>query len=153
MVRNQEQKERAQDQRLQRKYGITIADRRERERQQNHQCKLCGGPLDPPCVDHFHFKIEVNRATAGDVHPSTCLKWKACGYDEMGNIKCAQYSRTKAHAILIVRHIMMPDSIRGLLCRHCNRALGMLERFFDAARHPERVESALDYLRARLKNS
>jgi hypothetical protein len=153
-ARTGEEKERAQDLRLQRKYGITLADRTKRAEQQNYRCKVCGGPLDAhgyPCVDHFHFKIIVVRVS-DPLILATGLKWRADAYNEQGSVICNKYEHTKTNARTAVKRAMMPWSIRGILCGKCNYGLGCVERFFDAAAHPENLLPAIEYLRARLTN-
>jgi hypothetical protein len=142
-TRTAEQKKKDQDKRLQKKYGITLANRDERVRQQGSKCKICCGPLDPPCVDHFHFRVVATRAPRGG--------WFAVALDENGNMMNLGWAKAKATAIADAKRATMPWAIRGILCRHCNRALGMLERWFDAARHPDHVLPSLEYLRNRLK--
>jgi 5-methylcytosine-specific restriction endonuclease McrA len=148
------QKKQAQDKRLQKTYGITLADRDERIHQQNGQCKICGGALDaygPPNVDHFHFKVRTYRCP-----PSTPLnpsaKWFSQAYDETGRVMCTSYpAKTKEQAIKNATQRALPQSVRGLLCFKCNKGLGYIERFFNAAAHPDHLLPVIDYLRARLK--
>ena len=147
--RTDEQKKQAQDKRLQKEFGITLVERQVMERAQDFKCKLCDGPLDPPCVDHFHFKIKAFRHAGSDML-AMGLKWGAEVYDEKGRVMFFKHARTQAAAVADVRRAAMPWSIRGILCRHCNRALGVLERWFDAARTPDRVLPSLEYLRKRL---
>ena len=146
-----EAKLRAQDKRLQKKYGITLADRNERIRQQDNKCKICDGPLDAyghPNVDHFHFRVKAFR------HTSVLLdgaKWYAQAYNERGQVVCVMHAKTKAKALADVKKMMMPWAVRGMLCFKCNKGLGYIERFFDAAAHPENLLPVIEYLRARLK--
>lgn len=151
-ARTDAQKERDKDKRLQSEYHITLADRDERARQQNNQCKICHGPLEPPCVDHFHFSVKTFRHSDAGM-AAIGMKWYAQAYDEFGRVICVMSAKTQTAAAGDVKAKMMPWAIRGLLCRHCNRAMGMLERWFDAARHPDNVLPTLDYLRARLQNT
>ncbi len=148
-----EQKDRAKDLNLQRKYGITLALQNEMRQKQNNRCKTCGTEFtaeNPPCTDHFHFFIDAHRA---DITLMTVmnLKWYAQGYDELRRVICVKYADTKAHAIADVRKELMPWAIRALLCRRCNRGLGYVERYFDATRHPERLNSVRDYLQSRIQ--
>ena len=66
MVRSEAEKTRATDKRIQRKYGITLADRERQRAEQNGKCKICGGPLvpGPKRGEHqlCHFML-VNRTT------------------------------------------------------------------------------------------
>jgi hypothetical protein len=151
-ARTAAEKDRAKDLGLQRKYGITLAEREHRAAQQNNLCKICGGPLDAhgyPCVDHFHFKIQTVRETAEGLR-NAGLKWCATAYDEKGEIVGWRHAKTKTLARASIKQIMMPWSIRGILCGKCNYGLGMVERFFDAAAHPENLLPVIEYLRNRL---
>ena len=146
-----EAKDRAKDKRLQSKYGITLVERDARVSAQNHLCKICGGPLDAhghPCVDHFHFKIKTSRET-DDGLQNAGLKWCATAFDELGNVLGMRHAKTKLLAHATLKQIMMPWSVRGILCGKCNYGLGCIERFFDAAAHPENLFPVIDYLRAR----
>ena len=139
-----EERERAKDKRIQSKFGITLADRNRRAEEQGHKCKICGGPLDaygPPNIDHFHFYVKAARCPDG---------WEAQSFDERRQVVYSRRAKTKAAAIECVKRDTMPWSIRGLLCFKCNRGLGSIERFFDAARTPENLLSVIAYLRARL---
>lgn len=150
-----EARDRAKDKRLQRKYGITLAERNERERNQEGKCKVCGGPLNAfgPCaVDHFHFRVRAFRNQEPALL-SLKLKWHAQGYNELGQVILVKHAWTKAQAIADVKQEMLPWSVRGLLCFKCNYGIGCVERFFDAAAHPENLFPVVDYLRERLKSS
>jgi recombination endonuclease VII len=150
-----EERNRAKDTRLRNKYGISLAERELRARQQNNLCKVCGGPLDAhgyPCVDHFHFRVIAFRHTDKGM-PAIGLKWYAQGYSELHQVLCVKHAKTKAAAIAAVKTEMMPGSVRGILCGKCNYGLGMVERFFDAAAHPENLLPVIEYLQARLKKS
>lgn len=148
-----EERDRAKDSRLRSKFGITLAQRNEIAAEQNDLCKVCGGPLDAhghPCLDHFHFKIKTFR---NDGMMASTEKWYGQAYDERGNTLCGRFANTKVAAHKETKQAMMSWSIRGLLCGKCNYGLGCVERFFDAAAHPENLLPVIEYLRARLKNS
>lgn len=150
-ARTDAEKERAKDLRLQRTYGITLARRNEIAIEQNHRCKMCGGPLDafgPANVDHFHFRTTCVR------HLNTVLNiyegWCAVGYDEENRPICIRHASTQKAALAEVRQVMLPWAVRGLLCAKCNRGSGMTERFFDAAREPDRLQMVIAYYKLRL---
>ena len=150
-----EERNRTKDKRIQHKFGITLADRDTRAIEQNNKCKICGGPLDaygPPNIDHFHFFVAAFRHTDKGF-PAINLKWYAQGYDELRRVICVKHAKTKAAAIADVKRELMPWSIRALLCFKCNRGLGSIEKFFDAARHPEHLNPVRDYLQARINKA
>ena len=145
-----EARDRAKDKRLQSKYGITLARQNEIRAEQNNQCKTCKVDFtaeNPPCTDHFHFKV--------DAHKFGKHKWHAYSMDERGPVSAISSGihSTKAAAVAEMKRIMAPRSVRGLLCRKCNRGLGYIERFFNAARRPENLLPVIEYLSARLKKS
>jgi hypothetical protein len=78
------------------------------------------------------------------------LKWKANAHDERGRIILVKYARTQAQARKDVKSEMMSWSVRGILCGKCNYGLGCVERFFDAAAHPENLLPVIEYLKNRL---
>lgn len=155
MVLSQIEKDRAKDKRLQRKFRITLERHNEIARKQDNKCKICGGDLfayGSPAVDHFHFKVSAHRISDGDVGFESTDKWKAQGFTERGCIFVTRYAKTKTAAITIVKKIMMPWSVRGLLCVKCNRGVGCVEKLFNASRYPENLLPVIEYLKARLKS-
>lgn len=145
-ARTAAQKDRASNLRLQSKYGITLADRCAREAEQDGKCAICEGPLDPPCVDHFHYPVIALKLP----EPAGEKKWSAQSLDEAENCVFVRFGMTKSGAITAVREATAAWSIRGILCRRCNRGLGYVERWFNAARHPEILQAIHLYLAVRL---
>jgi hypothetical protein len=78
-------------------------------------------------------------------------KWIASGFDEQNRVYITRSAETKAAALAEVKKVMMPWSIRALLCWKCNRGLGFVEKFFDATRHPDNLLPIIAYLKRRLK--
>jgi hypothetical protein len=71
-------------------------------------------------------------------------------FDEQHREIFTKYAKTKAAAIRSVKQDALPWAVRGLLCRRCNRGLGYIERFFNAAAYPENLLPVIEYLKSRL---
>src|SRR5665213_342023 len=153
MARSKKTAAEQKDIRLRKKFGIDLAEHDRRRAEQNDKCGICGGPLDaygPPCVDHYHFHVEVSRH---DPTPQDATKWCAEAYNELGKTMAICHSITRKQAIADAKRYAMPKSVRGLLCFKCSRALDYVERFFGAARNPDILNNVANYLRARLNNA
>lgn len=150
-ARTDAQKERAKDLGIQRRFGgFTLADRTKLLHEQGDKCAICGGPCDPPVIDHFHFKVEAARNF--DTALMVQNGWRAVSFDECGQVKYVVTAETKAAAIREVKATTIREMIRGILCVKCNYGLGCVEKFFDAARHPENLVPVQFYLSRRLGN-
>ena len=140
------QKDAIKDKRLQKKYGITLARQNEMRQEQDNKCKICRSEFtqdNPACTDHFHYKVRAEKISKG--------VWTATAYSEKESL-CAM-GLTKVGAVNSVKSLMAPRSVRGLLCRKCNRGLGYIERFFDSARRPETLVPVMEYFQARQVNT
>lgn len=142
-----EARDRAKDKRLQSKYGITLSEQNVLRQRQNNKCKICGAEFNtenPACTDHFHFKVVAIKLSKGSWKAETRLE-NGCYIASMG---C-----TKVSAVRSVKSQAAAKSVRGLLCRKCNRGLGYIERFFDSARRPETLTPVIEYFSARHENT
>lgn len=129
-------KEKAKDKRLQREYGITLAEHEHRRDQQNNRCASCGRDfIKPPHVDHQHFTVLASRTRTGWIGIANIINTDAV------------FDSTKKAVIARAKKEAMPLSIRGLLCGQCNRGIGKLEdpRFFHG--DPDLIIKAAEYLR------
>lgn len=139
---------------LLKKFSITLDDKEHREALQRGLCPVCGGPLDahgPSNVDHYHAHIDVVR-TESPLWAELRLefKWEAWMTDEKGQRHFIIAGKTKAGTLRTAKAKVMPGLIRAILCAKCNKGLGYIERFFDAARHPENLDAIKAYFLRRI---
>jgi hypothetical protein len=142
--RTPEQQERDTDLRLQRTYGITLAEYNERLAQQGGGCAICGKPPAAKRLhtDHCHkfakqFKIVARKSSLGTwvaetVHRTDPLQKFFLGFGGFPS---------KRDAVNFVKKHLRRESVRGILCASCNRGLRF---YFDKA---ELFTNAAEYLR------
>lgn len=133
------------DKRLQRTYGITLAEYNQKLVDQNGCCAICHRPPTTVrlAVDHDHRFDRAKIVTRKPASNETCggkFGGFAEGYAPNGKYKC-MYAKTRKFARDAVRRLFRCMSVRGLLCMNCNRGL---QKFYD---RPERFERAAQYLR------
>jgi Recombination endonuclease VII len=105
--------------------------------EQDGKCGVCGRPATDFTVslnfDHFHFRIETDRIAGG---------WMATTTNYDGRIY-THTARTKQQAIDDLKRLVMPQSIRGLLCpgryTGCNRLMGRIDK-------PDWLRKVIHYL-------
>lgn len=129
-------KDQSRERRLQKKYGITVAEYEQMLKEQDGVCKIC---KKPPVnyrlsVDHDHRfnkkKVFTQKLFDG--------RWKAI--PDVAYVT-AFYGKSKAEAKEKARQYTMSVSVRGLLCSWCNRGL----RYYHD--NPVFLENAAKYLR------
>lgn len=126
------------DKRLQRTYGITLAEYNQKLRDQGNACAICRRPPSSKrlAVDHDH-RFDRIKITVRKVNWSTGKAWEASSPETP--IPIVNLNRKEAKEQ--IRRRLRRRSIRGLLCMNCNRGL---QKFYDK---PERFEAAAQYLR------
>jgi hypothetical protein len=130
-------KEKARDKRLQKLYGVTLANYNEELKKQGGVCKIC---LRPPVtvslsVDHDHAwkKVKIIPSPAAPSGIYVVARYNRKNYHAQGSTSRA----AKKH----MRQVLLRASVRGLLCASCNRGL---QRFRD---NPDNLLRAAEYLR------
>lgn len=137
------QQERDTDLRLQRTYGITLAEYNERLARQGGGCAICGKPPGTKRLhtDHCHkfakqFKIIRTKLPDGQYMANAEHRT-----DKFGRFYIEFIESTKALAVAAVKRGLKRGSVRGILCWPCNRSL----RSFND--DPQVMEQAARYLR------
>lgn len=122
--------EKAKDKRLWKNYRWTLAMYNALGELQNWKCAGCGREAKNACLnlDHEHFKIESFRIITDYPQPKMMWQAKAIFKD---NRSFVAVGTTKTEAMVKVREIALPQSVRGLLCpgryMGCNRKLGRID--------------------------
>lgn len=143
------EKEKAKDKRLQKTYGITLAQYNQILELQDGKCAICGKKATDfkvnLNVDHQHLKIQIKR----NEDKESCVKWFAWTDDiKHQNLPSGYGGRTKAEAIAMAKSYLMPYSIRGLLCpgRHGRAGQGCCNRLLGRVDSRDWLRSALSYI-------
>ena len=132
--KTQEQLNRAADLRLQKQYGITLAEYDRLAEIHKQGCWICGVvPVRRLHVDHDHGwkKVIITVKRSGAL-------WHACAWYKGNNY--AALRGTKKEAKDRIRGLLKRASVRGLLCYPHNSGL---QKFRD---NPEFLRNAADYL-------
>ena len=129
--KTQEKLDRETDRRLQKTYGVTL----EWINSQPQSCRICGdqGKTRRLNVDHDHkYKsIKIETTNTGGL-------WDARA--TYRNRSCIAFSSKRREAVAQLKEILKSDSVRGLLCHRCNRAMILLRD------RPDLLRKAADYL-------
>jgi hypothetical protein len=132
--------DKATDRRLQRTYGISLAEYNQMLKDQNGVCAICHQPPKEGGrnlhVDHMHTDTKIVAVKEGKklwyaYNPATQVTLNAGIF----------YGKTKAEAIKRTILTTKPLTVRGLLCWKDNTAI---QKFND---DPDRMESAAKYIR------
>lgn len=134
--RTKQQQDKATDERLRRTYGLSLDEYEGMLLAQDSHCAVCP---QPPInrrlhVDHDHawkkVKIHVERYQDG---------WSAWAQQDKVYF-AGHWRQRRAEAVTTVRTDLLRQSVRGLLCHHCNAGL---KKFSD---DPQRLIAAATYL-------
>jgi hypothetical protein len=133
--KTQEQKDQATDKRLLKGYGRGLDWYNQQLKKQNGGCAVCyDGPGTRRLnIDHDHHYVDVKIISE---------KFKD-GWSATATYNGEEYvgfNKKKSLAIRKVKDDLLRESVRGLLCHRCNRALIMLRD------KPDLVRKAADYL-------
>jgi len=144
--KTQAQLDKVTDTRLQKAYGISLAEYNGLLAYQGGVCAIC---KKPPTgrrhhVDHDHswtkVKVESSKDKPSGVWLATAIwKWDSLPFPFTAG------GETKSIAIRKVKRQLLRASVRGILCAWCNRGL----RYYHD--NPEFMQNAADYLRRKRK--
>lgn len=126
------------DKRLQKTYGITLAEYDAMLAEQGGVCKICQKPPGKfrLSVDHDHrfdrVKIKIYKMMR---------RFQASATNVVLNVNLLEVFSSRKIARIQMKQILRRLSIRGILCWRCNSGL---RKYAD---RPERFEAAAKYLR------
>ena len=153
MERSQEEiaakKRRDRDKRYHRDFNIGIEFYDAILAEQGGCCGACGRPATAFTVslniDHEHFRVVTERVIeiTGRIPGELNLRWRAYTTLKDGRT-WEKYAKTQKQAIYGLKRLVLPHSIRGLLCpgryTGCNRLMGRIDRI-------DWLEKVLNYLK------
>lgn len=115
-------------------------------RQIERQCRWCEGPFSERDARRDYCSTECARIGKGVMaahyrYGVTIDEYRSLYRSQNGVCAvCRQPERTQRNRLLSVDHDHVSGYIRGLLCSHCNRAVGLLQD------DPVVIESAMRYV-------
>jgi len=117
------------------------------DEEQDSKCGICGRPQSGRklAVDHIH-RVKVKIVPNPYLQGNEDKQVKYMGEAEVGKENWFVYfGPTKAETLRQLKKMYQKDTVRGLLCSSCNRALGKVEdpRWKWG---PEQLRRAADYL-------
>lgn len=151
MERSQEEiaakKRRDRDKRYHRDFNIGIEFYDAILAEQGGCCGACGRPATDFTVslniDHEHFKVFTAKPAMPEDLAKLGFRWRAWTTLKDGR-KWEIYAKTQKQAIYDLKRLVLPHSIRGLLCpgryTGCNRLMGRIDRI-------DWLEKVLNYLK------
>jgi hypothetical protein len=144
-----EKKDKASDQRLFRTYGIRLSDYDEMLKQGGGGCWICGKPPKPNKRHHIDHDHRFHKAKINIKHPpgveSLSFKkgetWLINTSNHPTPLFSYWFHGDKKDAKQHILQRLKRQSVRGILCWPCNRALRSWND------NPDRMEKAAAYIR------